>query len=227
MAGYRGRIGLPPLAGISGLLEVMKLEPGSLSGRHVEYIQLMEETCENMQRLISELLDLSRIEQGTTSLDIKAVSITKILGELEDHFRSWAAKKNIALIFSNQIDGKTITTDHDILVRMLDNVISNAIKFSPHNKTVNVSVADENGYVRFEIKDQGPGINAEDRGKLFQKFQTLTARPTDGESSSGLGLSIVKDLVGLLKGTVQVESENEHGSCFIVRLPKDQNNRRA
>lgn len=208
-----------PLAGISGLLEVMKLEPGSLSLRQIEYIQLMEETCENMQRLISELLDLSRIEQGTTRLDIKAVSISKVLAELEDHFRSWASKKNIELIFLNHIGPKMIATDHDILVRILDNVISNAIKFSPPDKTVTLLVGNEGNYLRFDIRDQGPGIHAEDRGKLFQKFQKLSARPTDGESSSGLGLSIVKDLVNLLKGTIDVKSESGHGTCFTVRLP--------
>lgn len=208
-----------PLAGISGLLEVMKLEPGSLSLRQIEYIQLMEETCENMQRLISDLLDLSRIEQGTTHLDIKDLSVTKVLSELKDHFRSWASKKNIELIFSNQDDSTTITTDHDLLIRILDNVISNAIKFSPPDKTVTIVVTNEDRHVRFDIIDQGPGITAEDRSKLFQKFQTLRARPTNGESSSGLGLSIVKELVRLLKGTIQVESENGNGSCFIVRLP--------
>ena len=209
-----------PLAGISGLLELMKLERESLSPRHLDFIQLMEETCENMQRLISDLLDLSRIEQGTARFHKQEVSIAKVIGELEDHFRSWASKKDLKLIFDSQQAPKTISTDHDSLVRILDNLISNAIKFTSPGKKVVVSVIDEPAIIRFEVVDEGPGIRAEERHKLFRKFQKLSARPTNGESSSGLGLSIVKDLVTALEGTIEVESPGQIGSTFVVKLPK-------
>ena len=82
-----------------------------------------------------------------------------------------------------------------------------------------MAVTTENSLLRFEMKDEGPGIRLEERHKLFRKFQKLSARPTDGESSTGLGLSIVKDLVDLLKGTIEVESEFGKGTNVIVRLP--------
>ncbi len=208
-----------PLAGISGLLELMKLEGASLTPKHLGYIQLMEETCENMQRLISDLLDISSIEQRTTRLSFQPISIPKIISELEDRFRTWATKKNIQLIFDCQHAPSSITTDHDALVRILDNILSNAIKFSHTNKTVTMAVTTENSLVRFDMKDEGPGIRLEERHKLFRKFQKLSARPTDGESSTGLGLSIVKDLVYLLKGTIEVESKFGKGTNVIVRLP--------
>ena len=208
-----------PLAGISGILELMKLEGGSLSAQHLSYIQLMEETCENMQRLISDLLDLSRIEQRTTRLSDQQLAIPKIMSELEDHFRTWAARKNIKLFFDVQHAPSSITTDHDALIRILDNIISNAIKFSRPGKTVTIALTSEKSCLRFEIKDEGPGFRPEERHKLFRKFQKLSARPTDGESSTGLGLSIVKDLVNLLNGTIEIESEYGQGTTFIVRLP--------
>ncbi len=208
-----------PLAGISGLLELMKLEAVSLTPKHLSYIQLMEETCENMQRLISDLLDISSIEQRTTHLFFQPISIPKIINELKDRFRPWAAKKNIQLIFDYQHAPSSMTTDHDALVRILDNIISNAIKFSHTNKTVTMTVTPENTLLRFEMKDEGPGIRLEERHKLFRKFQKLSARPTDGESSTGLGLSIVKDLVDLLKGHIEIESEFGKGTHVIVRLP--------
>ncbi len=208
-----------PLAGISGLLELMKLEKVPLSGKHLEYIQLMEDTCQDMLRLISDLLDLSRIEQGTTNTTIREISIPKVIGQLEDHFRSWALRKNIKLIFDNQVSGKELFTDQDILIRILDNMISNAIKFSAKNKEVKVSISRENSFFRFSVADQGPGIRDEERMKLFRRFQKLSARPSDGESSSGLGLSIVKDLVEFLNGTIEVESEFGNGAEFIVKLP--------
>ncbi len=207
-----------PLAGISGILELMKLEKASLSKKHLDYIQLMEDTCQDMLRLISDLLDLSRIEQGTTNLTIQQVSITKIISQLEDHFRSWAQRKNISLIFDNQ-SRKPLFTDSDVLLRILDNLISNAVKFSTQNKDVRISIVSDETTVRFIIKDQGPGIRPDERNKLFQKFQKLSARPTDGESSSGLGLSIVKDLIEMLEGTIEVESEVGKGTSFIIHLP--------
>jgi signal transduction histidine kinase len=208
-----------PLAGISGLLELMRLEKVSLSERHLGYIKLMEETCQDMLRLISDLLDLSRIEQGTSNMTIREISISKVISQLEDHFRSWALRKNIKLVFESPTSSKAIFSDPDILVRILDNLISNAIKFSPKGKQVTISIVKEETYVRFSVSDQGPGIKESERDKLFMRFQKLSARPTDGESSSGLGLSIVKDLVDLLKGTIKVESDPVNGTHFIVQLP--------
>jgi len=207
-----------PLAGISGLLELMKLEKGTLSEKHLAYIQLMEDTCQDMLRLISDLLDLSRIEQGTTNLTVQQVSFAKLISQLQDHFRSWAARKKINMVFDNQFR-KVLFTDQDILLRILDNIISNAIKFSPQGKEVHTSIVGEDSVIRFIIQDHGPGIRPEERNKLFQKFQKLSARPTDGESSSGLGLSIVKDLVAMLEGTIEVQSEIGKGTTFIITLP--------
>jgi len=207
-----------PLAGISGLLELMKLEKGALSEKHLAYIQLMEDTCQDMLRLISDLLDLSRIEQGTTNLTVQQVSFAKLISQLQDHFRSWAARKKINMVFDNQFR-KVLFTDQDILLRILDNIISNAIKFSPQGKEVHTSIVGEDSVIRFIIQDHGPGIRPEERNKLFQKFQKLSARPTDGESSSGLGLSIVKDLVAMLEGTIEVQSEIGKGTTFIITLP--------
>lgn len=208
-----------PLAGISGLLELMKLEQGPLPSKHLGYIQLMEETCENMQRLISGLLDLSRIEDGIIHVKIQEIALPKVFKQLEDRFHSWASKKNINLSFNIPVAAGMVRMDQDILVRILDNLISNAIKFSPSDKSVTVSFTNENSHLRFDIKDEGPGIPMEERHKLFRKFQKLNARPTDGESSSGLGLSIVKDLVDLLKGSIEVESEYGQGTRFIIRIP--------
>ncbi len=209
-----------PLAGISGLLELMKLEPSTLSAKHMEYIQLMEETCDNMQRLISDLLDLSRIEQGTTNLNYRDVSLPRIFNQLEERFRQWAGRKDLRLSFSNQVVSESIRTDPDMLLRILDNLISNAIKFSPRGKSIMVSVHEEDQYFRFDVQDEGPGIRSDEKNKLFRKFQKLSVRPSDGESSSGLGLSIVKDLLDILRGTIEVNSEVGAGALFSVRLPR-------
>jgi signal transduction histidine kinase len=110
--------------------------------------------------------------------------------------------------------------DRSLIVQIIDNLLSNAIKFSNHNTKVHVTLKDENQTIRFEIDDEGPGITEEDKPQLFQKFQKLHARPTDGESSTGLGLSIVKKYVEAMKGKVWCESEFGKGAKFIVEFKK-------
>jgi two-component system sensor histidine kinase/response regulator len=110
--------------------------------------------------------------------------------------------------------------DRSLIVQIIDNLISNAIKFSNPNTKVKVTLKDENQTIRFEVEDEGPGIMEEDKSRLFQKFQKLHAQPTNGESSTGLGLSIVKKYVEAMKGKVWCESEYGKGSIFIVEFKK-------
>ncbi|MCK5700116.1 MAG: ATP-binding protein, partial [Cyclobacteriaceae bacterium] len=119
------------------------------------------------------------------------------------------------------LDDSTTAMDNSLLVQILDNLLSNAIKFSNHNSKVSVTLKDENKKIRFEIVDDGPGIMEEDKPRLFQKFQRLRAQPTNGESSTGLGLSIVKKYVEAMKGKVWCESEFGHGAKFIVEFNKN------
>ena len=104
---------------------------------------------------------------------------------------------------------------------VLRNLLSNAIKFSNHNTKVSVTLKDEEHKIRFEIADEGPGITEEDMPRLFKKFQKLRAKPTDGESSTGLGLSIVKKYVEAMNGKVWCQSEYGNGAKFIVEFEKE------
>lgn len=208
-----------PLAGITSLLNVMKLDADTLSVKHRSYIQLMEETCENMQRLISDLLDLSRIEQGTINIQYQEIQVSHLFSQLEERFRGWANRKNIRLVLNSPDPKAVISADPDLLLRILDNLLSNALKFSPFNKTVTVGYQPLDNAAQFTIQDEGPGFKPTDRELLFHKFKKLSAKPTDGESSSGLGLSIVKDLVDLMHGHIDVTSEPHKGARFTVVLP--------
>jgi signal transduction histidine kinase len=115
---------------------------------------------------------------------------------------------------------KSLYKMNSMITQIIDNLLSNAIKFSNHNTKVHVTLKDENQTIRFEIADEGPGILEEDQPKLFQKFQKLHAQPTDGESSTGLGLSIVKKYADAMKGKVWCESEFGKGAKFIVEFKK-------
>lgn len=208
-----------PLNGVLGLVNLMKLQHSNLTPDQLQYLNLMENSCVNMHMLIQNLLDVNRIEQGKNAINKEYIAINGLLKKQYHVFRQTAEKKNISLILEDHVPDFSIHTDPEILNRILENLISNAIKFSPAHKEVAINVVRTETHIRFEVLDQGPGLSAVDKQKIFGKFQRLSARPTGGETSSGLGLSIVKELVLALNGSIVVESEENKGAKFIVQLP--------
>ena len=179
--------------------------------------------ADRMKEIITNLLDINAIEQGGVVLEpIQFDIVPKITAIIEDYTER-AAQKNIvirpvlpafALLFA----------DEQAITGVLDNLLSNAVKYSPHGKQVFVRVTRNDSAIRIEFQDEGPGISGEDMTKLFGKFARLSARPTGGEHSTGLGLSIVKKMVEAMKGRVWCESELGKGTVFIVELPVIKNN---
>jgi signal transduction histidine kinase len=100
----------------------------------------------------------------------------------------------------------------------LDNIVSNAVKYSPFDQPIHVSLEQDNNKVRFLVRDEGPGLTRDDKKRLFGRFQRLSAQPTGGELSNGLGLSIVKQIVDLHGGTVSAKSKLGQGTTFIIEL---------
>jgi signal transduction histidine kinase len=207
-----------PIAGIASLAQLMRLE-GNLDYRKLDYLEHIEDSCNRMQQLISDLLDINRIELGSSSITLQPVLISKLLSRLHHQFQPIAIRKNISLNFQNEVDEDTLTTDPDALLQILDNLLSNAIKFSQPYKEVHLETFTDDSFVCFNVRDHGPGILPQEMQKVFGKFQKLSARPTAGEGSSGLGLSIVKELAHLLRGDVSVSSKPGLGTTFSLRLP--------
>ena len=112
-----------------------------------------------------------------------------------------------------------VVADVRFLKEILDNLIANAVKFSPPGRQVTVSCASESGWIHCSVADQGPGFTEEDRKRLYARFVRLSASPTAGEKSTGLGLSIVKQMIDAMNGEVRVDSELARGSVFHVQLP--------
>ena len=112
-----------------------------------------------------------------------------------------------------------VQLDPGVTVQVLENLVSNAVKYSPPGTDIFVRLKSCPQSARVEVQDQGPGLNAEDQTKLFGKFARLSAKPTGGEHSTGLGLSIVKKMVEAMGGKVWCETEPGHGATFIVEFP--------
>jgi signal transduction histidine kinase len=206
-----------PISGILGFLELMKLENGNRSETETEYLSYMRDSCNSMQRLISNLLDVNRIERGATIIKKDEVDLKSLLTRIETNFTHQAKKKNIELFVDKP--ESSIQTDRDALTRILENLLSNAIKFSLTDRSVQLKTVVMGDQVKFEIIDKGPGIPPEEMPNLFGKFQKLSNRPTGGEGSTGLGLSIVRELAHLLGGDITVTSRVGYGTTFTLIMP--------
>ena len=213
-----------PLNVIVGLAKMMQRDFPEDS-EHNELLGLVVESSDLMLNLIHELLDAAKIESGKLVLNLTTVNLNEIVESIYEKTLNVAKKKNQKIIVDKCPDEESfIKSDHIRLQEIVDNLVSNAVKYSPYDKNIHISTSKytyKNGrnYIRLIVKDEGPGLTQDDMGKIFGKFQKLSARPTGGESSSGLGLAIVKQLVELHDGIINVESEPGKGASFIVDFP--------
>ena len=170
--------------------------------------------------LINNMLRKNELETGEIILEKSKFDLKELISIAVESFALMASGKNIRVEFSDDHSDFSIYADYERLREVFDNLLSNAIKFSPAGKKIKVALSHtaENNF-SISFKDQGPGFSSQDKEKLFGKFQRLSAQPTGGESSTGLGLSIVKQLVELHNGKITVISDKGDGAEFIIVLP--------
>lgn len=172
----------------------------------------------HMLSLIDELLDVTQIESGTLALVRADVDIAGLVEEVVSHHTRLAAPKNIQIALASSEIGK-VRADPQRLRQVMDNLISNAVKYSPLGSQVVIRSRIEGDSWYFAVEDQGPGIQPEERGRLFTEFGRLSSRPTGGERSTGLGLAISRRMIEAHGGQIGVDSEPGKGSVFWFRLP--------
>jgi signal transduction histidine kinase len=171
-----------------------------------------------MLAMVNDLLDITAIESGKFSLNLTPTQLCDLVREQAEMSKFRAAKKSIS-VEENYSDVGTINIDPNRLSQAVDNFISNAIKFSPAGSTIVLDVSRKGASIYIRIKDQGPGFSAVDMERLFSDFQQLSARPTAGEKSTGLGLAIAKRVVDAHGGQIMVESAQGAGTTFTILLP--------
>jgi ligand-binding sensor domain-containing protein/signal transduction histidine kinase len=179
----------------------------------------ISQASKRMLALVNEMLEISRIETGDIQLALRDVDCGALVAQVAEGFASQILNKEQEI--SLRIEpGCMVRGDPAWLNVIFDNLISNAVKFSPRRSSIAVTLSRQEKTVRLAVEDQGPGLSPEDSKKLFGKFQRLSARPTGGESSSGLGLSIAEQLVRRHDGRIWAESNIGLGSIFYVELPR-------
>ena len=212
-----------PLTSIIALSSFMKDDLGD-SFEHNDTIDIIIRSSEKILGMLSDFLEMARIESGNLSLNCEPLDINEIAEQVNAGNIPHANQKSQSIIFTPGPTGKCIINgDSGRLQQVFDNLLSNAVKYSPIGGKIqtNVSyVTDDKSLpvVRYEVVDNGPGFSEADSKKLFGKFQKLSSIPTGGESSTGLGLSIAKELVDMHKGKIWAESIPGQGSRFIVEI---------
>ena len=206
-----------PLDQIKGLVNVIKMNSDG-RGKNHEYIDMISYATERMRGLIGRTLNIRNIDKQEIDPRDEVFDVSKVVDEVLNNFVELANRKNLTIHSELQRNGCFVKADLNYMVQILENLISNAIKFSPRGKSIRVKAGTYKKLVRIEIIDQGPGIRKEDMPKLFKKFQRLAARPTGNEDSTGLGLSIVKRFVDSMGGEVRCESTFGEGANFIVEF---------
>jgi two-component system sensor histidine kinase/response regulator len=167
---------------------------------------------------VKEFLANSAMDHGFT-LNPAAVNLSVIAAAAVEQYQEAARQKKIKILTDFTAKAVVATADAFALDQILDNLISNALKFSPPGKRIHVSVRLAGGHAECVIRDEGPGFTVEDKARMFRRYSRLSARPTGGEPSTGLGLSIVRKLVLAMNGDLLCESDPGQGAAFTIRLP--------
>lgn len=180
-------------------------------------LDMIESTVDKMNSLIMEFLDTSAMQSGKVDMRLNDVPVDRLIEDVVEQQQLSAIKKDIQLDLHRS--DLAIYADPERFKQALTNLVSNAIKYSPSHSIVTIWTEANHECARIHVADQGQGIPPEERDRLFTMFGKLTPRPTAGESSTGLGLWIVKHLVTLQNGHVGVECPSEGGSIFWIELP--------
>jgi signal transduction histidine kinase len=208
-----------PLNQMRGLLSIIKVKIDKTDAETMACLEMIEKSASRLTALIAKILDVEAIESKDLNLVIERFDLSELLKLLVERYSISAKEKSIKLVAGFD-DDVLIKADKVYTMQIFDNLLSNAIKFSSSNKNIFVSIRKEKDHFITEIKDEGPGISEDDMKKLFGKYQKLSARPTGNESSTGLGLSIVKKFVEAMNGQIWCESKFGDGASFFVSLEK-------
>lgn len=184
-----------------------------------KYIYTMKQNCYRLTRLINNILDISKIDSGYCKLSMKNVDIINVIESITLSVVEYAKAKEISIIFDTDIEEKIVAVDVDKIERIILNLLSNAIKFTGKEGNILVSVKDKDNYIVISVNDDGIGIPEEKQKSIFDRFIQVDKSLSRNNEGSGIGLSLVKSLVEMHGGNIEVKSNLGKGSEFIVKIP--------
>ena len=206
-----------PVFAVQGFADML-LEDGELNDADKNIAVMIQDAGEQLKELITQLLAFSRFEGGQFNVDKTIMNVGSQISKIVERLKNQAERKKQNLSLNISAKEIKISADQVLFEQIFENLISNAIKYSPAEKDILVSVQEFDGKVSLSVKDQGLGFSEADKANLYKPFVKLSSLPTGGESSSGLGLTIVKKFVEINDGTITLISEKNEGAEFIVEF---------
>jgi len=208
-----------PLNSILGFADILSTQIyGNLNSKQEEYINDIKVSGTHLLGMINEILDMSKIEANAMKIVKSTFPISRAITEVCNILLPLAQKKNIHINAAMPYDFE-IFADYQKIQQILYNLVSNAIKYSPENDEIEIAAVHVGDKFQIAVHDNGIGIDPKYHGKIFAKFVQLDSAYTKKESSTGLGLTITKELVELHGGKISLISEVNNGSTFIVEMP--------
>ena len=205
-----------PLTAITGYVDLLE-RVGPVNEKQKEFIHRVQMSVETVTALINDLLELGRIEAGLSG-PVDSVQLDQVLEEAIVSQNLLLERKEIDLVCSIPEETQPIFGNPLRMRQMVDNLLGNAMKYSPQKGKIHVSITIEPGQLIFQISDEGPGIPVSDQPHIFDKFFRGSNISSTVEGS-GLGLSIVKSIVDMHQGTIRVDSSGDEGATFTIALP--------
>jgi len=211
-----------PLSAIRGLSEMLEEHSfGALNDEQREIVTSIRSATEGMMELLTDLLELSTLEGDKMRIDFSEQSIVEVAQNVVNLCKVPGRKKSIGVSLEVAHAPERSTFDKNQIRRVIENLVSNAIKFSPCDREVTVWIGTTENAVQIEVRDQGPGIPEAEHSALFKEFSRTSVQPTAGEQSTGLGLSICRKIVRCHGGDISMHNRPEGGACFTFTLPLD------
>jgi signal transduction histidine kinase len=209
-----------PLASIRGLAEFLRDGTvGELTADQLDLINTIHGASQSMLILVNDLLDVATIEAGELKLQLAPHDLGELVAKSVFLANINAAKKHTQILFEARGSGPLLAIDAPKIRQVVDNLLSNAVKYSPPHATITVELQSGSSTCSLGVKDQGPGIPADERDRLFKDFSRLSAKPTGGEQSTGLGLAICRKIVEAHHGSIVAENLPAGGCEFRITLP--------
>ncbi len=209
-----------PLTSIKGYVDlILDGEAGEFNEMQKEFLTIVKQNSDRLISLINDFLDISRIESGKMNFNIKPENLKSLVQEVVNTFQKFIDEKKMEIDLKLSDKLPKVLVDHDRIIQVLNNLVSNAVKYTPPMGKVKVAVIKKKNYIVVSVSDTGVGISTKDQEKLFTKFYRVDSSLIKETGGSGLGLSICKTIIERHGGKIWVKSEENKGSTFSFSLP--------
>lgn len=209
-----------PMTSIRGALAILESgKMGEMASAQLKLVQIAHKNSVRLISLVNDILDMEKLMAGKMSLNLSSINLITLVELALESNNAYVQTCNTKIIFCTHPAEAIVIADPDRLMQVMTNLISNAAKFSPPDRAVEVSVTEEDGLLKVTIRDYGPGIPLEFRTRIFSAFAQADSSDTRKQGGTGLGLKISKTLIEKMGGTIDFDSEVGAGSCFWFSLP--------